>query len=646
MASNFNINSQSPWNLPYTPMETYDASIESPNPAAPSRTSFVSNVPSQIGILNTFPKESTRIYDHKTSDFHQPSRGTMVQIHQESLEPLLLERNRLRLIKDWLHTCPDASIFNPKHTASLATLMSIPVETVYQLFDKLVRSQFDPRLGFAGNTAVQTGSPLAVPIQPTSPAQDTSSSSQFAAVLRWVSERGQLCKHTSNLKDLVRKGNKIYQCTRGCGKAYVRKEDWVRHEFGINYPQEAWICTLPSQVSVDGILTCSSCEIENPGMDHDHLAQTPCGERAFKGRVFFREDHFMQHFKNMHPSIPVREQLAIAHFEINSQFPHECGFCVETEFATWRSWVSHIAKHFKDEGKDMRDWNLNRTGGPHDDGSSDSDDDDDDDEDGHDDDFPDDMDDQGGTNNNGAGGGSGDPSSHGGASELPPNVSNSKFSGQLGKSNGTGNSSRNTYQQTSELNSVGSQFSSVQNGEGKQNLPSDNGIFDGLKAPSILVVAPSPGFRPLEKQSDSGSFQDSLSSSTRSISPMGQLVDNVGEVKDPPTSKFEDGYGSKYIESKVYKPSHSQFRETVKTLRSNITKKFHSFRKDVGHPRMVRFHSCTNQTFADEPWVNLLQVPSSPVSKATLSNETVSTIPNSGKSSFTAVSTLSSSLTL
>jgi hypothetical protein len=49
------------------------------------------------------------------------------------------------------------------------------------------------------------------------------------------------CNPTDDPELLKRDSNKIYQCTRKCGKRYGRKCDWKRNEEE-GYPSKSWIC--------------------------------------------------------------------------------------------------------------------------------------------------------------------------------------------------------------------------------------------------------------------------------------------------------------------------------------------------------------------------------------------------------------------
>ena len=375
----------------------------------------------------------------------------------------------------------------------------------------------------------------------------------------------------------MRRGNKIYQCTRACGTAFARKEDWIRHELCSNYPQEGWICNLPSTISVEGVLTCSFCGVQNPDIGHSHPPHTPCHDRkTFKGRVFFREDHFIQHFGKVHPSIPVREQVTRAHFHVNSQFPRECGFCNESQFQSWQYRADHLAVHFKDDGKDMKDWRVTHAGGLR--NASD----DDDDDNGHDDDEEDDN--EHGDNqdeNNGEGAGNGNFQGHGGASNQHPGDSGYGSSGRSGTSSGNVNLSANSYQYTAQSNSFGGQVltNAQEHREKKHWAPaSDKAGKPEAPLSHLQASTPLPPQRST-KQSDFHNFQGPPSSTNQSILLVREGVNRTGGAKVSSEFTSKDHPESECIESHCKRPTHYHFTEKMKAFTNSIIRKFQPFGK-------------------------------------------------------------------
>ncbi|ORY12388.1 hypothetical protein BCR34DRAFT_563690 [Clohesyomyces aquaticus] len=132
------------------------------------------------------------------------------------------------------------------------------------------------------------------------------------------------CTRTDKHELLCRDPNKIYQCTRKCGKRYGRKCDWKRNEEE-GYPSKSWQCSLCVSQGVDKVKPC------------------------------FRRYHFSQHFRNIHPGLNSAdfEEDSVVHS--GTTFPRKCGFCTH-RFVSRQDRIDHIADHFK-QGKCMLDWN-------------------------------------------------------------------------------------------------------------------------------------------------------------------------------------------------------------------------------------------------------------------------------------------------
>lgn len=149
---------------------------------------------------------------------------------------------------------------------------------------------------------------------------DTATLNQPASKLRGGKKR---CTPTDDRELLTRDPNKIYQCTRKCGKRYGRKCDWKRNEEE-GYPCKSWVCSL-----------CTSEGVENV---------RPC----------FRKYHFVQHFRNIHPDVSSDDHEASSIVCSETEFPRNCGFC-KHRFDSRQDRIDHIAEHFK-QGKCMLDW--------------------------------------------------------------------------------------------------------------------------------------------------------------------------------------------------------------------------------------------------------------------------------------------------
>ncbi|KAF3037934.1 hypothetical protein E8E12_004107 [Didymella heteroderae] len=173
---------------------------------------------------------------------------------------------------------------------------------------------------------------------------DTTIVGQPASTLRGGKKR---CSPTEDRDLLARDSNKIYQCTRKCGKRYGRKCDWKRNEEE-GYPCKSWVCSL-----------CISEGVENV---------RPC----------FRKYHFVQHFRNIHPDVNSDEYEQASIVSSETEFPRNCGFC-RHKFDSRQDRIDHIAEHFK-QGKCMLDWNDENDDDADNSDNNDGDDDDNDDD--------------------------------------------------------------------------------------------------------------------------------------------------------------------------------------------------------------------------------------------------------------------------
>ncbi|KAH7138558.1 hypothetical protein B0J11DRAFT_476292 [Dendryphion nanum] len=151
------------------------------------------------------------------------------------------------------------------------------------------------------------------------------------------------CTPTQDAELLRHDPNKIYQCTRKCGKRYTRKCDWKRNEEE-SYPSKSWLCSL-----------CVSQGV------NDKLK--PC----------FRRYHFSQHFRNIHPGLNSADYEASSLVQSDTAFPRRCGFCPH-RFVSRQDRIDHIADHFK-KGKSMLDWVDHEDDNQGDDNTDDDDDD-------------------------------------------------------------------------------------------------------------------------------------------------------------------------------------------------------------------------------------------------------------------------------
>ena len=291
------------------------------------------------------------------------------------------ETKAMDWIRDWLRGWSADSLPSSRDIDALASLTRLaPSEVNRLLVQMLLRPTKMPEASInaaisCGDSAQPTGPPQQLPIQ-----QSNSRVPAFERAIMWAKSRGQQCKPAQEIALLVRAPNKKYQCTLGCGEAFRKKADWMRHETTRNYPQEGWLCNRQSTSTVNGATTCSYCHMVNPSMDHAmsvHGKRVFCHNKQIKTQIYFRKDKFLKHCESVHPSIDASEQVSQAHFWIHSDFPSDCGFCDElTNFSTCFDRFEHISAHFE-AGKDMTTWNEALSQSSDDSGGDDDDDDDD-----------------------------------------------------------------------------------------------------------------------------------------------------------------------------------------------------------------------------------------------------------------------------
>lgn len=183
------------------------------------------------------------------------------------------------------------------------------------------------------------------------------------------------CKKTTNRALLCRSPDRPYQCTRSCGKRYITKRDWKRHE-EICFPSHGWLCTAPSVICERGLAYCTHCPSEaltmNPNLSHfsnkhgkvigseAEMTTKPCE------RIFLRKTHLHNHLLASHPCLDPAAWDDVGAFEVKTtEFPKWCGFCaVECLTWTWNQRINHIAEHFE-HGCDMLSWQDQTTPNRH-----------------------------------------------------------------------------------------------------------------------------------------------------------------------------------------------------------------------------------------------------------------------------------------
>lgn len=179
----------------------------------------------------------------------------------------------------------------------------------------------------------------------------------------------QRCTPTEDRDLLTRDPNKIYQCTRKCGKRYGRKCDWKRNEEE-GYPCKSWVCSLCTSEGVENVRPC---------FRKYHFVQVSKTIHAVLRTISMCWEKLtcVQHFRNIHPGVNSDEYEQASVVCSETEFPRNCGFC-KHKFDSRQDRIDHIAEHFK-QGKCMLDWNDESNDDA--DNSDNTDDDDDNDND-------------------------------------------------------------------------------------------------------------------------------------------------------------------------------------------------------------------------------------------------------------------------
>lgn len=135
-------------------------------------------------------------------------------------------------------------------------------------------------------------------------------------------------------------GNIAFHCTSpGCGKCFISRSEWIRHEETVHWPQCSWIC-------------CK--DFRDVGMNEDMFEA--CKSKPEADRTFFRKDHFKSHLKAWHyptyrlTSLKDMETLARSWSNnITYTVDHECLRCTacDSTFPTWPARREHVQQHFK-----------------------------------------------------------------------------------------------------------------------------------------------------------------------------------------------------------------------------------------------------------------------------------------------------------
>ena len=171
------------------------------------------------------------------------------------------------------------------------------------------------------------------------------------------------CRRTNKVELLERREPDRYQCHRKCGKRFKRKDSWRRHLL-TNTPQDGWLCMVdaldllaehhPCKLCGDSGATAEHFRTKHPecfDTDRSTNQHGGCGKLILSGR----KDHFYQHFKSEHPTLSATQLEKLSRFKIPYEGRWKCGFCPQS-FFSWDAWSDHVADHFENDGKAIKDW--------------------------------------------------------------------------------------------------------------------------------------------------------------------------------------------------------------------------------------------------------------------------------------------------
>ncbi len=314
------------------------------------------------GSHGLFPKSRKRAFCDELQVNLVPGMEHLVNNSRDAVVEASEKINAVGFIQDWRTRYPDTYPME-KEINAFSELCKLPRPFVSRLLNEMLPSRKTevtlPLQEQSSTNRLIKKPRLRLPGQETAPVSDRVFLEQAT---KWIKEKAPKCKPVSNPALLRRHDSKIYQCILQCGSSFLRKGEWRRHE-ELNYPQEGWVCSLDATVVVMGILICVYCGVQNPDVDHahqehhDHAVSKHCKHKPFNapGRFFKRKERFRKHLKRDHPGVPSEEYASRNYLSIKSNFPSQCGFCLEYMFKDWPDRIQHLGKHFED-GQDMLSW--------------------------------------------------------------------------------------------------------------------------------------------------------------------------------------------------------------------------------------------------------------------------------------------------
>ena len=174
------------------------------------------------------------------------------------------------------------------------------------------------------------------------------------------------CRRTSKVELLERNELERYQCHRKCGKRFIRKDSLRRHLL-TNSPQDGWLCMVGALDILTKDHPCKLCGASGATAEHFRTEHPECfhtdrstNQHEGCGKLILsgRKDHFHQHFKSEHPTLSATQLEKLSRFKIPYDGLWKCGFCppLEPGFFSWDEWFDHVASHFENERKAIKDW--------------------------------------------------------------------------------------------------------------------------------------------------------------------------------------------------------------------------------------------------------------------------------------------------
>jgi hypothetical protein len=123
----------------------------------------------------------------------------------------------------------------------------------------------------------------------------------------------------------------LYQCTfELCEKSFLSKSDWKRHEESVHKQRYMCMeCGSGIQDTRRGGYACGSFCLAGPfaTLEDVKVHTIQCKTAQESGKSFTRKDHLRDHFRKHHGSVIVNEGELGWAYDVDSDWPRECGFC-------------------------------------------------------------------------------------------------------------------------------------------------------------------------------------------------------------------------------------------------------------------------------------------------------------------------------